>query len=116
MENGLERFVKNFFKKVNTDGIYEVGEYKVKVDGKLVTLEDGTIAGSNANLLECMRTAVLEMDIPLESAIGCATINPARSVGIDDMYGSIEVGKVGDVVLLNYNLTLKEVILKGERL
>lgn len=98
------------------DGVYKAGDYEVKVEGKYVTLPDGTIAGSNTNLLECMRTAVLEMDIPIESAVGCATINPARSVGIDDMYGSIEVGKVGDVVLLNYNLTLKEVILKGELL
>lgn len=98
------------------DGTYQAGDYTVKVEGKYVTLPDGTIAGSNTNLLECMRTAVLEMDIPLESAIGCATINPAKSVGIDDKYGSITVGKVANVVLLNYNLTVKEVILKGKQL
>ena len=95
------------------DGVYQAGDYTVKVEGKRVTLPDGTIAGSNTNLLECMRTAVLEMDIPLESAVGCATINPARSVGIDDKYGSITVGKVANAVLLNYDLTLKNVILKG---
>ncbi len=96
------------------DGTYQAGDYTVKVEGKRVTLPDGTIAGSNTNLLECMKTAVLEMDIPLESAIGCATINPAKSVGIDDKYGSIEEGKVGNIVLLDYNLTVKNVILKGK--
>ena len=108
-------FVSDSLKTMGVpDGTYQAGDYTVKVEGKYVTLPDGTIAGSNTNLLECMRTAVLDMDIPLESAVACATINPAKSVGIDDKYGSIEVGKVANVVLLNYNLTLNEVILKGK--
>ena len=110
-------FVSDSLKTLGVpDGVYKAGDYEVKVEGKRVTLPDGTIAGSNTNLLECMRTAVLEMEIPLESAVGCVTINPAKSVGIDDKYGSIEVGKVGNVVLLNYDLTLKNVILKGKLL
>ena len=56
------------------------------------------------------------MDIPLETAIGCATANPAKSVGLYDKYGSISIGKVGNVVLLNYDLSLKAVIIRGKRI
>ena len=55
------------------------------------------------------------MDVPLEVAVGCATANPAKAVGIYDKYGSIEVGKVANAVLLNKeDLSIKQVILKGE--
>ena len=96
-------------------GEYTLGGQAVKVVGKLATLvSDGAIAGSATNLMDCVRTAVLEMGIPLESAIACATMNPAKSVGIYDKYGSIEAGKVGNVVLLNKDLSLKAVIINGK--
>lgn len=98
-----------------SDGLYTLGGQDVKVVGKLATLvSDGAIAGSATNLMDCVRTAVFDMDIPLETAIGCATANPAKSVGLYDKYGSIKAGKVGNVVLLNYDLSLKAVIIKGK--
>lgn len=96
------------------DGEYTLGGQAVKVVGKKATLvSDGAIAGSCTNLMDCIRTAVNEMDIPLESAIACATMNAAKSVGIYDMHGSITKGKIGNVVLLDRNLNLKAVIIKG---
>lgn len=97
------------------DGMYELGGQPVIVKGNLATLEDGTIAGSNTNLMRCMVTAVKEMDVPLEVAVGCATANPAKAVGLYDKYGSITTGKVANAVLLNKeDLSIKQVILKGE--
>ncbi len=99
------------------DGMYELGGQPVIVKGNRATLEDGTLAGSNTNLMDCMRTAVKEMGIPLEDAVRCAAVNPAKSIGIYDKYGSITSGKVANVVLLRKdNLALKQVILKGELL
>ena len=63
-----------------------------------------------------MRTVVKEMQIPLETAIACATINPAKSLEIDDQYGSIKAGKKADIVLLKDNLDLQAVIKDGVRL
>ena len=40
-----------------------------------------------------MRTVVKKMDLPLETAVACATINPARSLGVEEQYGSLEAGK-----------------------
>ena len=100
-----------------SDGLYTLGGQDVKVVGRLATLvSDGAIAGSATNLMDCVRTAVFDMDIPLETAIGCATANPAKSVGLYDKYGSISTGKVGNVVLLNYDLSLKAVIIRGKRI
>ena len=99
------------------DGDYTLGGQDVKVTGNLAALSDGTIAGSVTNLLDCMRTAVLSMGIPLESAVKCAAVNPARSVGIYAEHGSISVGKKADVVLLKRNgLTLQQVVLDGQLL
>lgn len=99
------------------DGDYTLGGQYVKVTGNLAALKDGTIAGSVTNLMDCMRTAVLKMGIPLESAVKCAAVNPAKSVGIYDRCGSISPGKMADVVLLKKeDLALKQVILDGQLL
>ena len=99
------------------DGMYELGGQPVIVKGNRATLEDGTIAGSNTNLMKCMRTAVKQMGIPLEKAVKCAAVNPAKSIGIYDKYGSITPGKVANAVLLDREtLEIKGVILKGQML
>lgn len=97
------------------DGEYELGGQKVIKKGSHATLEDGTLAGSVTNLMDCLRTAVLRMGIPLESAVRCAAVNPARSVGIYDAYGSITPGKIANMVLLKEgDLSTVQVILKGK--
>ncbi len=96
------------------DGDYDLGGQRVIVKGNLAVLEDGTIAGSATNLLDCMRTAVLQMKIPLESAVKCAAVNPAKAVGIYDSYGSLTPGKYANVVILDRNLSLCQVYRHGE--
>lgn len=99
------------------DGQYTLGGLDVKVVGKKATLiSDGAIAGSATNLADCMRTVVKEMGLPLETAVACATINPARSLKIDDEYGSLEKGKKANVALLGPDLELKCVIKDGKRI
>ena len=97
------------------DGEYALGGQKVIKKGNLATLADGTIAGSATNLMDCLRTAVLKMQIPLESAVKCAAVNSAKSVGIYDQYGSITPGKTANLVLLKEeDLSTVKVILKGK--
>ena len=99
------------------DGDYALGGQKVIKKGHLATLEDGTIAGSATNLMDCVRVVVQKMNIPLESAVKCAAVNSAKSVGIYDQYGSITPGKTANMVLLKEkDLSTKQVILKGKML
>ena len=84
------------------DGTYTLGGLDVNVNGNRATLVDGgALAGSVTNLMDCMRTVVKVMEIPLETAVACATANPARSLGVYDAYGSISEGKKADIVLLD---------------
>lgn len=95
------------------NGEYALGGQPVHVEGNLATLKDGTLAGSATNLMDCLRVAVKDMHIPLEQAVACTTRNPAKAIGIFDHYGSITPGKVANVVLLDKDLKLKSVILRG---
>lgn len=97
-----------------TDGEYALGGQKVIVKGNLATLENGTIAGSATNLMNCLRYAVKTAGIPLASAVKCATKNPASAIGVFDRYGSIEADKYADMVILNQDLDIVKVIKKGK--
>ncbi len=88
-----------------SDGRYTLGGLQVQVSGRHATLEDGTLAGSVTNLLDCLRCAV-SMGISLEDAVQCASLNPARSIGIDGTFGSLEPGKTADFLLLDKELHL----------
>ena len=96
------------------DGEYTLGGQAVTVRGNRATLSDGTIAGSVTNLMDCLRTAVLEMEIPLGDAIRCATVNPARASGLDSVCGSIAPGKCADLLLVDSSLNIHTIIFHGE--
>lgn len=100
------------------EGIIDLGGQEVRVSGTRATLvKGGNLAGSVTNLMECMRICVREMGIPLEDAVRCASINPARVISEDKERGSLERGKIADVLLLNKkDLKLKAVIKDGKRL
>lgn len=99
------------------DGEYSLGGQAVTVRGNRATLHDGTIAGSATDLMGCMVTAVRDMEVPLEAAVRAATINPARALGLDAERGSLEAGKIADLVLLDMKtLEIRAVILRGNRI
>lgn len=91
------------------DGQYDLGGQNVNVKGNLAVLADGTIAGSVTNLMDCMRTAVRDMGIPLASAVKCAAVNPAKAVGIYEEYGSLTPGKYANIVILDKDLQIQQI-------
>ncbi|MEZ3434292.1 MAG: N-acetylglucosamine-6-phosphate deacetylase [Lachnospiraceae bacterium] len=98
------------------DGRYTLGGLEVDVEGnRAVLASNGALAGSATNLMDCMKTAVKDMGIPLETAVACASMNPAKALGVYDTYGSIARGKKGNVVLLDKDLTVKLVVKDGDR-
>ena len=95
------------------DGQYELGGQDIFVKGPLATLADGTIAGSITDLMGGMVRAV-HFGIDLHTAVTAAAVNPAKALGIYDRYGSLEVGKIANIVVLNPNLSLHSVIFHGK--
>ena len=98
------------------DGEYSLGGQAVTKNGSHATLHDGTLAGSATDLMGCMRVAATEMGLPLEVAVRAATENPARAIGVFDERGSLDAGKIADVVLLDADLNVAGVILRGKRI
>ena len=99
------------------DGTYDLGGQDVTVKGYVATIDDGSLAGSVSDLMRCLYVAVCDMGIPLASAVKAATCNPARALGISEKYGSLNVGSVANVVLLDkQTLDVKQVILRGKAL
>ncbi len=96
------------------DGRYTLGGLEVDVTGnRAVLVSDGALAGSATNLMDCMRVAVKEMEIPLETAVACATMNPAKALGEYENYGSLTPGKKANIVLLDQDLDIITVIKDG---
>lgn len=95
------------------DGDFELGGQTVYVrDGKAL-LEDGTIAASTTNLYDEFRN-VLRFGIPFRQALKSCTINPARVIHADKETGSIAQGKRADLLVLDRNMEIRMVIVKGE--
>lgn len=98
------------------DGRYMLGGLEVDVEGSRATLvSDGALAGSVTNLMGCLKTVVKKMGIPLEEAVACATINPAKCLGIYEEYGSISIGKKGNIVLLDKEMNVRMVVKDGKK-
>jgi len=97
------------------DGQYMLGGQKVFLSSGVARLADGTIAGSAANLYDCMKNAVA-FGIPREQAIPAATLIPAREIGRADEIGSIDNGKLADFILCDDALARRAVFLSGTAL
>jgi len=72
-------------------------------------LEDGTLAGSASNLYDCFLKAV-KFGIPLASALKMVTVNPARSIHMEDKVGTFRTGAFADVLLMNNQLEIVKII------
>lgn len=95
------------------DGDYDLGGQPVYVrDGKAL-LADGTIAASTSNVYKELKN-VISFGISEKQAVKSATINPAKAIRVDDKTGSIEEGKLADILVVDKDYNIKLVIVKGE--
>ena len=91
------------------DGKYELGGQDVWLKDNIAKLADGTIAGSAANLFECMRNAI-RFGIKKEDAIIAATLTPAKELGVENEVGQLAPGCYADMLVCDEELNLIEVI------
>ena len=95
-------------------GEYTLGGQKIIYDGTICKLEDGTIAGSVLQLNKGVWNVYENSDIPLHECVNCASLNPATTLGIDNIKGSLEVGKDADIIITDSQFNVKKTIIAGE--
>ena len=94
------------------DGEQTSGGRTVLVAGGAARTRDGTLVGSVTTLLDALRRAVQDLDVPLEVAVACASTTPAAAVGCRDR-GTLEPGARADVLLTDDELDLLGVVQAG---
>ena len=77
-------------------------------------LTDGTLAGATVGLDAGVRTLVARAGVAPEIAVGAASTNPARLLGLDDR-GTVAPGQRADLVALDAALDVVAVWIGGEQ-
>ncbi len=96
------------------DGTYELGGQKVIVKDKVARLANGSLAGSTLYLNKAIKNMSEETELPITKIVTMATYVPAKFMGINNLYGSIEPGKIADIIITNDNFEIHEVFKEGE--
>ena len=99
------------------DGDYKLGEFDVIVENGTARLkEGGNLAGSILKLKDAVKNVVDWQIADAFEAIQMASLIPAKSVGIDNVCGKLQVGYDADFIVLDEDLYLKATYLNGEKI
>lgn len=99
------------------DGRYHLGVNEVIVrDGDAKLASDGTRAGSTLTQIRALRNLTSFTGYTLAELLPLFTENPAKLIGVFNRKGSIEDGKDADIVLLDENLDIDRVFVRGKQL
>ena len=75
---------------------------------------NGYIAGSKLTMDQACRNIMSHTNCGIAQAFLMASTNPARVVGLDDEIGSVEKGKIADLVFADDRFHVQKVMLAGE--
>jgi N-acetylglucosamine-6-phosphate deacetylase len=91
------------------------GRSCVVADGVCLLADRSALAGSASRMIDLVRVMVNKVGVPLHEAVGMATVNPARALGLE-MKGKLEPGADADLVALSPQLEVVQTYSGGERI
>ncbi len=94
-------------------GNIDTGTEVIVEAGVAKLLDRSSFAGSTATMDRCLSVMCRDYGISPSDASVMLSLSPARCMGIDKDYGSIEVGKAADLVLTDNEFNIKAVISDG---
>lgn len=82
--------------------------------GGRLTLEDGTLAGADIDMMSSVRVLIDSVGLAMEEALRMASLYPAEAMGVSDTHGCLKAGSRADFIQLTAGLELQEVWIGGE--
>ncbi len=82
--------------------------------GGRLTLEDGTLAGADLDMISAVRFVHRELGLSLDEALRMASLYPAQSIRIDHHYGRLAPGYAANIVHLDEKLDVNHVWIGGD--
>ncbi len=101
------------------DTAFEAGSTKKYVRNNAMWLDVGKpterLAGATITLIDGIRN-VMNWGYSLQETLTMATLTPAQNLGVSTSIGSIASGRIADIVIVDKNLTVQNVVLRGKLL
>ena len=100
-------------------GDYDSGGLKVTIHPEGFATSGrggGWLAGSIITLLTAVQRAVSLAGLSLHQAVSMATLSPAKLLQIEETKGQLQPGHDADCLILNTDLSLRQVIVGGTRI
>jgi N-acetylglucosamine-6-phosphate deacetylase len=94
------------------DGEYQIWGETIRVANGRTQNTRGSIAGSVITMLDAVQM-MLSLGVPEPAVARMASLNPARLLGIDNDYGSIQEGKRADLVALDREGKVRMTMIDG---
>ena len=83
-------------------------------DGVCLLSDRSALAGSASRMIDLVRVMVNQVGVPLNEAVGMATGNPARALGLNGK-GRLKPGADADLVILSSDLEVRRTLIAGKR-
>ncbi len=82
--------------------------------GGRLTLEDGTLAGADLDMISAVRFVHQQLGLTLDESLRMASLYPAQSIRIDHSHGRLLPGYEANIVHLTENLDVDHVWIGGD--
>lgn len=99
------------------DGQYEIAGNPVTVNDGVARTIGGNLAGSTLSLVNAVENLAQFANIPITDALICATLTPARAVGLDHTVGKLDIGNRADFIigtLMPNKIDVEQVFVGGD--
>jgi N-acetylglucosamine-6-phosphate deacetylase len=83
-------------------------------DGVGMTDKDGVLAGSASTMIQCVKNMVQLVGVSLPEAVGMATHNPARALGLEKSKGALIPGADADLVCFDKDFQVTRTLVAGQ--
>lgn len=89
------------------------GQPAIVQDGMAIMPDRTGYASSVVRMNDLVKTLIGPVDIPLSSAVKMASAIPAKIIGMENVMGSIEIGKNANVIIADDEIEIHKTIVNG---